>query len=160
MGGLHPCGRGATLNATYSVNLKGTEAATAATVYVESTLNLNCPGNVLRMNDGGTQNWYIGQSGYSVTLNSGATATPATDVTPSALRLDGSASFVGSWYTTLATTANADGTYTYTMGEGSARLVYDTTSKVLLLTAPEPTTATLSLLALAGLCARRRRSRR
>ncbi|MGN0836148.1 MAG: beta strand repeat-containing protein [Akkermansia sp.] len=61
------------------------------------------------------------------------------------------------WYTTLALTSEADGSYTYTMGSGSQWLVYDNTSQSLLMMAPEPATTTLSLLALAGLCARRRR---
>lgn len=61
--------------------------------------------------------------------------------------------------TRLAEVKNEDGTYTYTTGakSGSLKMTYDKTSGEggTIVMTPEPATATLSLLALAGLAARR-----
>lgn len=65
-------------------------------------------------------------------------------------------------YCYMTSHKNEDNTYTYTTGGegGSLMLVYDTVGDSLYLRmVPEPATATLGLLALAALGARRRRNR-
>ena len=57
-------GADAVLNASYGVSIKNTEAATAANVYVEGTLNITDRSD-LNLNDGNNyQNWYIGEDGF------------------------------------------------------------------------------------------------